>query len=571
MKIKTLDDFKNHPAYKYAVGASDGSIVVNKSVQKVCQSFIDELEKADIGESKYYFDFDFFNKICMMCNFINIPSGLKVGQPIGESLAGFQWFFIANSLAWKMSDNHEKRRYEKSVLLIARKSGKTFLISVLFIILLLLEPRFSNFYSVAPDLELSSLILQEIQNQIAVSPLINKHFKITKGQVQSKINDNKFQPLATSNNRMDGRLAAVYVADEVGALRNRYPIDAMESSQMNVVNRTGILISTAYASLNNPMTQEVEVAEKVINGELKDDRLFALLYKPDKPNEWMTLDDELIKANPLALEVPETMEFLLKQRERAINSPDRRKNFLTKHMNIFVNGEESEAFLHKEDLDKVEVDPGTINWYGRDVYLGIDLSMTNDNTAVSMSNYDYDERKIFAKSWVFYPRGKEAEKTKFEKIDYPLMTERGFAFATGNQIIDYEFIENFIMSIEENYGVNVKGIGYDKWNAVSTVSKLSNANFDMYEISQNAAGLYPGTKFLKESILSENFAYEKNELFRANFLNAKMITNTNMSYFLNKKQSDGKIDMIAALVNSLALWRDEVDEEDYSDEGIIIL
>ncbi|WNM53127.1 terminase large subunit [Staphylococcus phage S-CoN_Ph11] len=45
---------------------------------------------------------------------------------------------------------------------------------------------------------------------------------------------------------MDGRKANVFVADEVGALNNRYPIEAMESSQMNMINRTGILISTAY-------------------------------------------------------------------------------------------------------------------------------------------------------------------------------------------------------------------------------------------------------------------------------------------------------------------------------------
>ena len=56
------------------------------------------------------------------------------------------------------------------------------------------------------------------------------------------------------------RKANVFVADEVGALKNRYPVEAMESSQMNMLNRTGILISTAYDSTDNPMVQEVEYA-----------------------------------------------------------------------------------------------------------------------------------------------------------------------------------------------------------------------------------------------------------------------------------------------------------------------
>ena len=62
---------------------------------------------------------------------------------------------------------------------------------------------------------------------------------------------------------------------EVGALKNSYPIQAMQSSQMSLVNRTGILISTAYESLNNPMTQEMEYAEKVLDGVIEDESLFA--------------------------------------------------------------------------------------------------------------------------------------------------------------------------------------------------------------------------------------------------------------------------------------------------------
>ena len=38
----------------------------------------------------------------------------------------------------------------------------------------------------------------------------------------------------------------------------------MVSSQMNMLNRTGILISTAYESLDNPMTQEVDYCKRAL-------------------------------------------------------------------------------------------------------------------------------------------------------------------------------------------------------------------------------------------------------------------------------------------------------------------
>ena len=131
------------------------------------------------------------------------------------------------------------------------------------------------------------------------------------------------------------RKANVWVADEVGALRTRYPIDAMQSSQMSMINRTGILISTAYESLNNPMTQEVEYAEKVLDGVIEDDTLFALLYKPDDSKDWLS-DKSLLEANPLCFEVPENLEYLKKQRTMAIEMPEAKKNFLTKQLSVLI-------------------------------------------------------------------------------------------------------------------------------------------------------------------------------------------------------------------------------------------
>ena len=119
----------------------------------------------------------------------------------------------------------------------------------------------------------------------------------------------------------------------------------MESSQMNMLNRTGVLISTAYQSTDNPMTQEVEYSEKVLDGLIDDESLFALLYKPDDPKEWMT-DKSLYEANPLCYDVPENYDYLVKKRSQALEMPSAKSNFLTKHLNIFVDGDIEEAYVN---------------------------------------------------------------------------------------------------------------------------------------------------------------------------------------------------------------------------------
>ncbi len=54
-----------------------------------------------------------------------------------------------------------------------------------------------------------------------------------------------------------------------------------------------------------------------IDGIIKDDTRFSLLYEPDNPKNWETDNLVLLQANPVALEVPEIWDDLLKKRAKA--------------------------------------------------------------------------------------------------------------------------------------------------------------------------------------------------------------------------------------------------------------
>lgn len=563
---------KDQAVYTYAVEVTEDKFPSNKDIQIMAENFLRDLTASEDEDYKFFFDVKLAQKITMLTKLINMASGIKQGTPVHDSLAPFQWFFIMNVLCWKYKDEPEKRRYEQSILLIARKSGKTFLVALLFILLLLIEPEYSEFYSVAPDRELSSIVKKEMEQQIEKSPLISKHFQIVRGEVRCLLTKSKFVPLATSENRMDGRKANVFVADEVGALRSRYPIDAMKSSQMNMVNRTGILISTAYESLNNPMTEEVDYATKVIHGDVEDEKLFAMLYRPDDNKKW-TDDDELLKANPLAIDIEENFDYLKEQRKKAIELPSAQKNFKTKHMNIFVDGDDSEVYIKTEDLRKNKLD-GKYNWNGKEVYLGVDLAQSGDNTAVAMVHYDTYRDKMILKSWAFIPADSVVHKSKVEKIDYEMMIENGYAFASGDRIVSYRFIEDFVMKIEKEYGVKILGIGYDKWNAISSVNRWKDeGGLDVIEVKQHSSTLHAPTKLLKEYVIQEKIEYESNSLFERNVANAREVFDANMNSYVNKKKSTGKIDMLAATINAVALWNTEIEEgkSAYETRGIYIL
>ena len=210
VSIMNIELLKTHKAYKYAQDVVNGTILAGKYIRKACENFINDINNNE--ECKYFLDTNELIKITNLTKLINMASGLKVGLSAFKALAGFQWFFLINALCWKYKDNQEKRRYEKSVLLIARKSGKSFLVGLIFCILLLIEPQFSEFYSVAPDRELSSIVKKELEQTIKVSPLIEPYFEIVKTEIRCKITNSKFVPLACSENRLDGKAYSAVVA-----------------------------------------------------------------------------------------------------------------------------------------------------------------------------------------------------------------------------------------------------------------------------------------------------------------------------------------------------------------------
>jgi phage terminase large subunit-like protein len=325
----------------------------------------------------------------------------------------------------------------------------------------------------------------------------------------------------------------------------------MRSGQLNVKNKLGCIISTKYPSVTNPFEDEVEHAKRVFDGLADDDTVFALLYEPDNPKAWASDDLVLQQANPAALEREEIWDDITKKRKLAIERESRRENFLTKHCNIAYQGAASESFISPDTVKAGEVDH--IDWSGREVFVGVDLSQTNDNTSVAMACLDEDGN-LLADVIAFIPEGRIEEKNKFERIRYQDFINAGKCVACGDMVIDYEVVEKFVGTLEETYGVKVMQVGYDRYNAISSAQKWEkDYHIQTVEIKQHSSVLHPATKFLSEKIEDGLFKYEKNDLLLINFQNARCTLDTNENRYVNKKKSNGKVDMVVSLINAAYL------------------
>ena len=232
---------------------------------------------------------------------------------------------------------------------------------------------------------------------------------------------------------------------------------------------------------------------------------------------------------------------------------NQKENFLCKHCNISYKGLGAEGYVPIEKVQACRMPRSDGFWKGRYVYLGIDLSQTEDNTAVAMAAYE--NGVIYARVIGFIPEERIDRKSDIEKFDYKRAIGAGDCIACGEDVIDYSVVENYILTLEKKLGVRVLYAAYDRYNALSTVQKIEGAEnpIQCVEVMQHSRVLHPATKLLKEKILTGEFRYEENHLLEYNFTNARCTEDTNLNKYVNKKRSAGKVDMVVALINAVYL------------------
>lgn len=554
-------------AVQYAEQVKSGEEVANDWVKKQCSIFLEDLHRQEDDEFAYFFDHKAIKKVEGIFSLLNFATGIGViGMSVLEGLVGFQAFFLCNVFGWRFKEKPEKYRYRDVTLFIPRKNGKTWLSALVIIVLMLLEDDFSEFYSICKDRELAGEVKKAISQVLNASPAINKYFTIPKtlsGKVLCKLTNSFYQPRTADASANNAIRPSAFIADECGAFKDYSNINAMKSGQLSVKNPLRFKLTTAYAEDHSIMLEELAYIKKVFSGLIQDDRMFALLYFATEDHLW----DErgLLEANPLRIE--ENYQEIRDNRKTALEKPAEREEYLCKHMNHFLPSNSGEAFVELEDLRKCKIKE--FDWSGRLVWLGVDLAMTTDNCAVTMVTEE--DLKIYCDSFAFVPTDRIEEKNRMEKINYYDFIKEGKCFACGDATVDYGFIEDMVLGIEEKYGVTVMGVGYDRYNCLASAQHWERQNLRTVEVKQHSSVLHPATKLLREKILNKEFFYTENKLLEINFQNAKVVTNNNNDIYINKKKSTGKVDMLAATINAIYLVQIDVIFNPDSDWAIQVI
>lgn len=532
-----------------------GQIKVGRKIKLAIQRHKADLKKVDDADYPYYYD---PTEAHMPVQFIELLPDPKSRKP--NKLALFQKFIIGMLYGWRKKKN-KTRRFTKAYISVARKNGKSLLVSgiALYELIMGKNPKASRqVYSAANTKEQARIVFNMVKTQLnalrSTSKGIKKFTKVNRYEILC--NDESYmRPLSSDASTLDGLDVLCGVLDEFGEAVNTEMIEVLESSMAQQLEGLILIISTTTKNLNGPMHAiEYKFIEKLLKDEVKADAYLALCWEMDSLDE---VDDKSnwIKSNPL-FEIASAQDVML---EHKVNSLDEYKakndlsGWLTKEMNFWVQSSQ-DSYISKEEWEKV-IASKKYDIKKRPVYIGMDLARTGDMTSLTWVIPIAEEKKFYidSHSWVSSTGGIDTKQIK-DKIPYRQYAQAGLLEISNREdgLIDTEDMCEWIRNFISEYELDLQGIYYDAHQATPAIINLAVDYPDkLIEVPQRIQYLNAPTKYLRDLIKKEEVMHANNPLLNRAMYNAIM-KEFNDNIAIDKAMNRNKIDPIDALINAMS-------------------
>lgn len=557
---------------KYIDEVENGNILVCEKIQMAIDRHKKDIKRSKRDDFPYYYEPKYTQNIV---KFISMLPDPKSGKP--NKLALFQKFILGMLWGWRRKKDNTKR-FRKVYLSLARKQGKSLIVSGIALYCLIYErnPRQARqIYATANKRDQAKIVFTMVKSQLKAlrgkSKAIQKFTKVLQNELTTT-DDSFMKPLSADADTLDGLDTLLGIFDEYALSKTTEMMDVIETSMGQQIEPLTIIISTASSKLNYPMYSiEYQYVTKLLKEEVVGDEYLALCWEQDNAKE-VADTDMWIKSNPL-MELSEQKERLTESKKRLLDEGKAKgsiSNVLTKEFNIWVQSSQ-ESYMSEEEWTSA-VAPDYIkqtDLTGREIYIGVDLSRVNDLTSISWVIPIREESKFFVDSYSFVAnRGGIEAKEKEDKTPYRQYEQAGYCTISSSPdgLIDYHDLVNWLTDFIESNNFELKGIFYDPYNAGNVITDLSKFyEKEMIEVRQGLITLNVPTKQFRTDVIKGKTVHSNNPLLNRAIRNA-ITKENNDTIMIDKAMNRNKIDPLDALINAYtqAMYHD-FDEEDINE------
>lgn len=551
-KLLDIPNEYKDDAYKYCVMVLSGTFITCKDTQLACIRHLRDIKRSiEDDEFPYVYKPKRAKKVIQFIEVLPDTKGKF------NKLALFQKFIVSMVRGW-FTEEDDYLRFNKAFISMARKGGKSLLVSglTLYSFLFDREPAEGRqIFCAANDKKQASIVFNMVAKQlmyfISQVPELKKDVKKVRELLQHTKDGSYVMPLSRDTGAVDGFEPFLAVIDEYHAAKTNEMLELIQSGQGNLMQSLIFIISTAGFNLNAPMyMDEWPYAKEILADIYRDEQYFAIIFEQDSEEEWQ---DKTMwaKSNPLINESDDLKEqiedFLQKRVDEAVKKGTMFR-VLVKNFNYWMQASE-ESYLDFNDWKKNETD---FDIKGTKTYIGLDLSRADDLTAVSFIHLDEVKKQYFVTSHSFVAtKGGLQAKIERDLIDYRQMAQHGYCTITdlqsgiinSNQVLDY--IEKYILT----NNLDVQAICYDPHAIHGFIAEIEKRNwrYELIEIRQGAMTLSNPVIDFRLKVIDEQIKHHKNPLLDIAVKNA-VAKNVNDSVMIEKKLNREKIDPLMSTI-----------------------
>lgn len=607
-------------AVKYANDVLSGHLIAGDLVKRAANRFLADLECSWIlqpdgnkiapfrtipNRPPLYFWEEKANRVVSFFHTFLKHSKGKWKNELGEQafkLEDWQIFNLANIFGWYKVEN-DRRRYTEAYIEVARKNGKTTLLSGIGLYMFLMddEPGASVCCAATKE-DQARECFDEAVNMVKASPDLATKVQIHGKQYVKRLyvdaTKSKYEPVSSEDKKLDGRNDSCVILDELHAHPSRDLYDVLHDGTSSRPQPLTFAITTAgFNKTETSICYEIRsrIIKILIGVESNNtdgwsaDNVFGYIatldgydgLKKDAPKDNYFDEQNWHKANPsLAAGVVDVYR-LREKANTAKSMPGALNDYLTKRMNIWTT---QETCVIDPDMwklccaagpnsDKAKVrEEAAERLKGRRCFGGMDLSENIDLTSFYLVFPPVaEDPKWSVLGWNWIPEDTIQERVRKDHVPYDSWHRQGFLRATDGKVVDLDFIETCIQQQREKY--KIVEVGYDPYRALEIMVHLQQAGLTMVKVPQRTESFHEPMKKLFGLIITKELEHFGDPILAWAASNLAVITDSNGNKKPDKNKAKEKIDPIVAALMGLsrALATPMAAGNPYDDRGILFI